>query len=279
MYLDVSGLAGQLAVLAERYRNARPFPHIVFDDFLPQPVAEEMLAAFPGLGDIQWYETDSDAEKKLSTKFGEDNIPPAIRQVIYEMNGSSFITFLEELTGIDGLIPDPHLRGGGLHNLKRGGKLGVHADFNWYKKLRVDRRINLLLYLNRDWQPQWHGQLQLWDEAMTRCEVSLEPRFNRCVIFNTTSTSFHGVPDALECPPDVSRKSVALYYYTSGRPEEEKQPAHGTWFKRRPGVDEPESRFQERNWHQAGRAVAEKLSPPILLDALRYIKRRAQRQR
>lgn len=145
-----------------------------------------------------------------------------------------FLKFLEELTGITNLISDPSFRGGGLHNIYRGGKLGIHADFNKHERYGLDRRLNLLLYLNKEWREEYGGHIELWNREMKQCVRSYLPKFNRVVIFTTTETSFHGHPKPLSCPEYMSRKSLALYYYTNGRPEEVQGDNHSTIFKLRP---------------------------------------------
>ena len=108
------------------------------------------------------------------------------------VKGCVFLEFLESLTGIDGLIPDPYYEGGGLHPIVPGGFLKVHADFNWHKDLKLDRRLNVIVYLNRNWKEEYGGHLELWNREMTRCERRVLPIFNRCVIFSTTDFSYHG---------------------------------------------------------------------------------------
>jgi hypothetical protein len=153
------------------------------------------------------------------------------------------------LTGIQGLVPDPHLWGGGLHQILPGGKLAVHADFNKYPHFKLDRRLNVLVYLNRDWQEQWGGQLELWNRDMTRCEQRILPLFNRMVCFSTTDSSFHGHPDPLRCPADRTRRSLALYYYSNGRPAEEIGRPHTTLFQYRPDDEMPwKTRLDPRRW-------------------------------
>ena len=139
------------------------------------------------------------------------------------------------MTGIQDLISDPYFRGGGLHNISRGGKLGVHIDFNKHQKYNLDRRLNLLLYLNKDWEEEFGGHIELWDSGMKQCIKKILPIFNRMVIFNTTETSFHGHPEPLNCPADRSRKSLALYYYTIGQHGDDASPTHSTLFRTRPG--------------------------------------------
>jgi hypothetical protein len=214
---------------SSEYQANQPFPHIIIDDFLPEPVARSSLAAFPGPEAAGWYEYRNDRERKLGSVH-EQNIPPAIRNVLYALNSATFLTFLEKLTGIPGLVPDPHFFGGGMHQIVRDGKLAVHVDFNRHPGLRLDRRLNLLLYLNEDWPDEYGGHLELWDAKGNSAVTKVLPVFNRCVVFSTTRKSYHGHPHPLACPPDRSRKSIALYYYTNGRPAEEAAPEHSTIF-------------------------------------------------
>jgi Rps23 Pro-64 3,4-dihydroxylase Tpa1-like proline 4-hydroxylase len=213
----LQGLAHQYQ---QAYAQAQPFPHVVIDNFLPEPILAAVLAEFPTPEQIQWQSFQNKAEKKLASK-DEQQMGDATRFLLYQFNSSTFISFLEELTGIRGIIPDPHFEGGGLHQIQPGGYLKMHVDFNWHDRLKLDRRLNLLLYLNRDWPDAYGGHLQLWDKDMTACEKKILPVFNRFVIFNTTDFSYHGHPEPLTCPPDRTRRSLALYYYSNGRPAAE----------------------------------------------------------
>lgn len=159
---------------------------------------------------------------------------PVLREILLEMNSGAFIKFLEKLSGIEGLIPDPFYNGGGIHRIERGGKLDVHADYNVHPVTRLDRRVNVLLYLNRDWKDEYGGCLELWDKEMTAAKARILPVFNRFAMFSTTDWSYHGHPDPLSCPEDKARMSFALYYYTNGRPENEKSEPHSTIYKKRP---------------------------------------------
>tara|TARA_Y100000287_G_scaffold143386_1_gene118113 strand:- start:3 stop:521 length:519 start_codon:yes stop_codon:yes gene_type:complete len=126
------------------------------------------------------------------------------------------------LTGIEEiLIPDPYFLGGGLHEIKKGGFLKIHSDFNFHPQMKLSRRLNLLLYLNKDWQEDYGGHIEFWDRSMKECGKKFLPIFNRMVIFSTTHSSFHGHPEPLNCPETRSRKSIALYYYSNGRPKNE----------------------------------------------------------
>jgi len=217
----------------KNYVQAEPFPHIYFDDFFDNNVVERVLEEFPGENDIDWIKYYDGHQKKLANE-NEQNIGLFSRYFLYSLNSSLFLKFLEDLTGMTNLISDPFFRGGGLHNIYRGGKLGVHADFNKHEQYGFDRRLNLLVYFNKDWREEYGGQIELWGRDMKECVRSYLPKFNRVVIFTTTETSFHGHPEPLSCPEHMSRKSMALYYYTNGRPEEGREECHSTVFKLRP---------------------------------------------
>jgi hypothetical protein len=250
-----------LAARARRdYREAVPFPHFVFDNFLPDEVLESVLHEFPPPNDSSWRRfASSDQQWKLATRYPE-RLGSHTRLLLAQFNSATFVDFLEGLTGIQGLVPDPHYYGGGLHQIDRGGYLKVHVDFNWHERMRLDRRINVLVYLNRDWLDQYGGHLELWKQGASQPSVRILPIFNRCVVFNTTSLSLHGHPDPLTCPVGISRRSIALYYYTNGRPSRELEVIHSTLFRPRPG--ETWKRQRSRRW-------LEQVTPPIVAQAAR----------
>lgn len=250
--------------LRESYARAEPFPHAVIDNFFPERVLDGVLAEFPKPEGLDWQRFDNPYEKKLALKT-EMQLGNAARHLIWELNSQVFVSFLEMLTGIGGLVPDPHLLGGGLHQIVRGGMLKIHADFNHHQKLNLERRTNLLIYLNRDWKEEYGGHLELWNREMTRCVKRVLPVFNRCVVFSTTDTSWHGHPVPLTCPEGWSRKSIAMYYYTNGRPADQLSPDHSTLFQARPGesIAPPPHTFK---------SVVKSLVPPILTDAYHRVR-------
>jgi len=255
----------------DAYAQAQPFPHIVIDNFLPEFVLDNILSEFPQPGSIDWQKFDAPAEKKLAST-SELQMGEATRSLLYQLNGSTFINFLEQLTSIEGIIPDPHFVGGGLHQIEPGGYLKMHVDFNQHTRLSLDRRLNLLLYLNKDWHEDYGGHLELWDRDMTRCEKKILPIFNRCVIFSTTDFSYHGHPEPLTCPEGRTRKSLALYYYSNGRPAEEIAGAgHSTLFKTRP--DEKFTSNQSSGTKV--KTFVKKLIPPILIDVRNYLSQKS----
>jgi Rps23 Pro-64 3,4-dihydroxylase Tpa1-like proline 4-hydroxylase len=217
--------------LRERYTHADPFPHIVLDGLFEDATLQRVLDEFPKPDQTRWLRFDSPTEKKLGYYHEHSTITPAVRAFLDALNGFEMLLFLEALTGIEGLIPDPYFGGGGLHQIESGGFLKIHTDFNVHPKLKLDRRVNMLVYLNHDWQDEWGGHLELWNVSMTECRQKIAPLFNRTVVFSTTDTSFHGHPHPLATPAGITRKSVSLYYYTAGRPEEERSAPHDTIFR------------------------------------------------
>lgn len=239
--IDLTAFETRVARDAERYAVAAPFAHIVIDNFLTPASLAHALAQFPPPGAIvDWRRADArddNGRVAQALKLGysqEQNFGPTLRTLVHELNSGPFLCYLERLTGIEGLITDPHLVGGGLHQYLPGAVLRVHADFNRLPRVNLDRRLNLLLYLNADWHSDWCGDLELWDESMCQCAVRIAPLANRCVIFSTTSTSYHGMPEPLACPAGITRRSLALYYYSNGRPDNERMPDHTTLWQARP---------------------------------------------
>ena len=242
--LDYQQLNSSLDGYRESYQSAQPFPHIVIDNFLSATHVRELNEKFPdpsvkkkmGVQHIP-VPLEGGGEAQLGKEWlsRESLVDLAFRRLYWELNSGTFIGLLEQMTGIKGLLADPHLLGGGVHRTKLGGYLKVHADFNKHPNFGLDRRLNLLIYLNEDWRPEYGGNLELWPEDLQQCEESIAPLAGRCVIFNTTSTSYHGHPQPLTCPPDRDRRSIALYYYSNGLPEGQETRSHETLWQTLPG--------------------------------------------
>lgn len=202
--------------LPERYRSALPFAHAVIDDVFDLDMVRAVRAEIDAMTvppERNFYGT---FEKRRLSKLSQ--MPPRTRALVDFLHSPTFLAELETLTGIANLIPDETLEGGGLHQIGPGGYLKIHADFNWNRYIKRYRRLNVLLYLNEDWQDEWEGKLELWDPKMTACQAEIAPLMNRMVVFSTTDDSFHGHPVPLKCPADVTRNSIALYYYTATNP-------------------------------------------------------------
>lgn len=206
----------------EAYKNARPFPSGYYDHFFNEAAMRKVLGEFPELGggkDEVHYTNPNEA--KFASK-GEYRFGPVTREFMHFLNSQPFLEYLQNLTGIkETLIPDPYFEGGGCHQIKPGGFLKVHVDFHKHKMMNLDRRVNVLVYMNEDWKEEYGGHFELWERDMSKCVTKIAPLFNRMAVFSTTDYSWHGHPDPLTCPPDRSRKSLALYYYTNGRPDSE----------------------------------------------------------
>lgn len=212
--LDFARWEAEFPALREQYARSEPFPHLILDNFLIDRAAESALADFPPINSDQWTNYVHVNERKYG-KNDWQSFTPDIKAVIEELHSREFVQLLSEMSGIDGLFTDAQLEGGGLHQSGRDGFLNIHADFTTHPHHRTwRRRINLLVYLNKDWEEVYGGHLELWDRSMTRCVKRISPVFNRCVIFKTDSDSFHGHPDKLKCPEHMTRKSIALYYFT-----------------------------------------------------------------
>jgi Rps23 Pro-64 3,4-dihydroxylase Tpa1-like proline 4-hydroxylase len=221
------------ASLVADYRRADPFPHVVIDGLLPDSVLDEVAREFPEPS-RGWRQFDDRNQRKFGAGSEEVDLGPVTRNVLAEFNAAAFVEFVRTVTGIEEpLISDPYYRGGGLHQILPGGYLEVHADFNRHPMFDLDRRVNVLVYLNRDWRQEWGGQLELWDAAMTGAVQRIDPNFNRTVIFTITDTAFHGHPEPLRCPTGRARRSLAFYYYSNGRPEQERSDRHPTLWQHR----------------------------------------------
>lgn len=252
--------------LQKDYVNAQPFPHAVFDGFLPDALIEHALAHFPAEVNSNDYLAASQHIEYLKRGINPIDCSADAKALFYFFNSPAMLQFLEGLTGIQGLIPDPYFLGGGYHEIKRGGKLAVHADFRINKQLHLNRRLNVLIYLNKDWQAEYGGNLELWDQSMQHQADVIEPLFNRCVIFNTDQKSYHGHPEALNSPAEITRKSIALYYYTASTAIYNEGSARGTDFSYRPQDDTATKRkIMRRKLRTHVKEFLEDWVPPALM--------------
>ena len=217
---DVVDFAGLARVLAdggaERYRSNSPYPHISLEGLLTEEAAKaahDEICATDVPGEKVNYSTYRKYRQSDPARIG-----PAVSRVIAALNSERFLAFLERLTGIENLIADPTLEGGGIHRIGTGGFLKVHTDFNFHRVSGLHRRLNILVYLNPEWDPAWGGAIELWHRDMSKRGAAYEPTWNRAVIFSTTDESYHGHPDPLTSPEGVYRNSIALYYYTHEAP-------------------------------------------------------------
>jgi Rps23 Pro-64 3,4-dihydroxylase Tpa1-like proline 4-hydroxylase len=246
------------APFAQEYQSQQPYPYGCFDNFLPPEILDRVREELQELPEAET--SFNRAQEKLKTSYIPERLPQYTRNLFYALNSRPFIGFLEELTGIEGLIPDPYFIGAGIHVVANGGHLDIHADFNHHGKMNLERRLNVLIYLNKDWQEDWGGSFEIWDKNMQGKVKSFVPLFNRMVCFNTTSDSWHGNPATVANPNGDPRMSIALYYYTASWDETRK--GHSTLFKPRPGSADVRDKLEAR--HAVMRAVL----PPFVYRRL-----------
>ncbi|MDF1603139.1 2OG-Fe(II) oxygenase [Nocardioides sp. YIM 152315] len=228
--VDYEALEADLDAASAAYRAADPFPHTVVDNVLTPVVFDKAVAEFPGIEDEFWKGYLHVNETKYSNT-EPDTWGPTLHDVAQEFCSQRFVSYLEKLTGIENLMPDWTMDGGGLHQTLRGGHLNIHADFTTHHRHENwARRVNILLYLNHEWLDEWGGELELWDRDMRECRATVTPAGNRMLVFSTAYDTFHGHPDGLNCPSDVARRSMALYYFT----QEEHAVRRATNYQARP---------------------------------------------
>ena len=229
--LDIDRLEASVTALHEKYRSASPYPHIVIDNFLEPWAAEQAIEEFPPLDPDQWNNYLHVNERKFSNT-DPDTWGPTLRSILEELNSPRFVQFVGDLIGVDDLVADPGLEGGGLHQSTTGGFLNIHADFTVHPHMRNwQRRANILVYLNEDWKPEYGGDLEMWDADMKQCVKKVSPIANRVLIFSTDVDSFHGHPEPMRCPEGTARQSLALYYFSI----EEDPLVRSTEYRARPG--------------------------------------------
>lgn len=255
--------------LANTYQTNKPFPSIYIDDFFDENFLEEVLKEFPRVDQLKdkiYYANPN--EDKYATK-GEYTFGDQTKKLVHFLNSQPFLEFLQKITGIEEtLIPDPYFEGGGFHEIKPGGFLKVHVDFHKNKKLQLSRRVNFLIYLNKDWEEEYGGHLELWEKDMSQCVSKILPKFNRAAMFSTTGDSWHGHPDPLNCPEGKSRKSLALYYYTNGRPISELNKSQKnritTTFSNRKGLDNSKMKYYNKLVN-----IANTIIPDFIIEKLK----------
>lgn len=223
------------ASLAQQMHDAPAFPHFCIDDFLETEFADEVHDAFPTYRQAERLGDAFNAlnERKKIQITDATLFPAPILRLHDILASDQFVAALSRISGIEGLLADPTLSGGGIHETNQGGRLDVHVDFNFNEASGLYRRLNVLVYFNKDWAASFGGQLDLWDAEVKHCVGSFAPNFNRMACFATSEISWHGVTP-VTCPTELTRKSFAAYYYTKETPPEWGGVKHSTLFRPRP---------------------------------------------
>ncbi|MBC8133238.1 MAG: 2OG-Fe(II) oxygenase [Deltaproteobacteria bacterium] len=221
--------------LRNQFQNAQPYPHMVIDNFLAPGVAEEISRSYPTFeqASAQGFIFNFVNEQRKIQITDTKKFPDAVRRLNDAISSPAFMADLEYITGIPRILADEQLVGGGMHLTGSGGRLDVHVDFNLIEDRKLFRRLNILLYLNPVWNETWGGHIELWDKGVRNCLHRCVPALNRCLIFETSDISYHGVAQ-VKAPPDVVRQSFAAYYYTREAPPSWRGTSHSTIFKARP---------------------------------------------
>lgn len=216
----------KLELLKEQWVNSEPFHHIVIDNFLPIDLAKKVSEEFPDFNSDFWYEYSNPLEiKKACSDW--NRFSPTIYETFFHLLSHETTSYLSYITGTK-LFPDIGLHGGGLHCHKSGGKLNTHLDYSLHPKINLQRKVNIILYVSENWNPDWNGALGLWDHDFEYNQPknlvkSIDCIFNRAVIFDTTMNSWHGLPDPVKCPEGISRNSLATYYLCEPAPDIDKR--------------------------------------------------------
>ena len=202
--------------ISETYDEGYPFKHVVIDDFFLPEVADKLSEEFPDYNDTSLNNLNNPLENKKSNNHW-DRFPSCTYRAFMELGKEKFLDFMKVLSDSNDLVLDYGLNGGGWHMHGRGGNNNVHLDYNLHPKMCMQRKLNIIVYLSKDWKKEWGGGLELWSHNATinkplRCEKTVDIVFNRAIIFDTTQNSWHGLPTPIECPEGVIRKSIAAYY-------------------------------------------------------------------
>jgi len=238
----VPGISESVVRQADRLREAflhsAPFKHIMFENFFEASFAERLLEEFPTFDPkLAVNEMGQLGGKAVNTKIRK--ISPAYRE-LYELIGSQpFLELMSRLSGIPDLLMDPKLYGGGTHDNRHGQELDAHVDFNYDEAQNIHRRLNIIVYMNKEWKTEWGGAIEIhsnpWDPERDQIHA-FDPLFNRCVMFETNEYSWHGFP-RINLPlgkRHLTRKSISIYLYTKDRPADEIAPLHATFYVQRP---------------------------------------------
>jgi len=257
-------LPGGLDVLRETYRSALPFPHVIIDGLFSPAFLVRLIADAPQPGAEQWQTIEQAGLERTQRMRSAMDVGGAGGEMVALMHSAAFHYLLSEITGVWQLLPDPYLQGAGHAMMKRGDYFKVHADRNVAYDTGLTRRLAVIVFLNQDWRQEYNGQLELWNHSGERCEVVIEPTFNRTVIFEVANPNYHGVPQPLACPDDRPRRSFLVYYHTVGAAGADHATPHTSKF----------APVFYRQRKSAARRLFEQLAPPIVTNTLKRLIRK-----
>ena len=205
--------------LKEDFLSGEPYPNVVIPNFFEENFANNLLENFPNTNDKNIIKYWNPIEKKYALNNFENHV--SFENLFCLLNTDDFIYKIKQITNIPNLEADPYLRGAGIHLHPRGGKLDLHVDYSIHPITKKERRINLIVYMNKDWKSEWGGSIELWtktiDDKPNECKNKITPSFNTAVIFQTSDDSLHGLPHPITCTEENYRRSIAIYYVSEPR--------------------------------------------------------------
>ena len=258
---DKIHLPDGVGALRTAYQNSKPFSHVVIDNMFSEQVLDALLPEISELAPDQWSIVEHEGLERTARMRPGTELGTAGGQLIGIVHSRAFLYLLSEITGIWQLLPDPYLQGGGYAMMRRGDYFGVHSDRSVAYETGLTRRLAMIIYLNKSWIPEYGGQLELWNSDATRCAVSIEPLFNKTVIFEVSKPNYHGVPAPLACPADRTRQSFIVYYHTVGIDGKQNVRPHTSIFA-------PHLYAAKR---VTLRSIAREVTPPLLVRGVRKL--------
>jgi hypothetical protein len=254
-------LPGRVEDWQTSYRSAKPFSHVVIDDLFDQQILDALLTEMSGMGSDRWSTLDQDSRERTLRMRSAMALGHAGEHFLRIVHSAAFLYLLSEITGIAQLLPDPYLLGSGYAQMRRGDYFGVHSDRNVAYDTGLLRRLAMIVFLNKSWSKDYHGELELWSHDGKHCDVTIEPLYNRTAIFEVANPNFHGVPTPLACPPDRLRQSFIVYFHTAIVKEHDPIKAHTSIFA---------PRLYGAN-RMTVKSLVRDLTPPLVLRAARKL--------
>jgi hypothetical protein len=209
--LNFSVLEPALPALIADFSAAAPFRHVVIDNLLTDETARRALDEFPQYEHMQLHYAGLVENRAIEMRI--DRVDPVYWQIFTDLTSDRWMAWVRALSSIDDLSFDAKFNGAGLHQSRDGGFQNIHADQNRHPENGLYQRLNILIYLNPTWRAEWGGGLELWNHDLSRCEKTVLPLFNRCVIFEVHDRAYHGF-SRLSLPANVTRKSLTIWYFS-----------------------------------------------------------------
>jgi hypothetical protein len=253
-------LPESVETLSSKFQSGKPFHHLVIDDMFSNDMLDKLVGEIPPISRGHWVHENNERLRTYNLRSAVE-LGEVGYQLVAFLHSAAFLYFLSEMTGIWELLPDPYLQGAGYHVMPIGGKFDVHVDRNTAYETGLNRRLSLIVYLNKNWKHEYGGQLELWNADATRCEEIIEPLFNRTVLFEIVEKGYHGIPKHIACPKGRSRDCFLVYYHTARAAGQDAASPHTSIYG--------PSLYEKKG--SATRKFFRDLTPPLLLQALKKV--------